>query len=119
MKDRESERQAPDVVQEYDLDAPPEKVWRAISIPAFRERWLPGNRLADAAPLATVPGKEIRYKMRDDDPPHLESSVAFRLTPNGQGGTTLRIVHELTDARVQPAGPRALNDNGHAFMSAA
>ncbi|MGG2475251.1 SRPBCC family protein, partial [Rhizobium sp. BR5] len=26
---------------EYDLDEPPQKVWRAISIPAFREHWLP------------------------------------------------------------------------------
>ncbi|UDF30567.1 UNVERIFIED_ORG: SRPBCC domain-containing protein [Roseateles sp. XES5] len=119
MNDRTSERQTPDLVQEYDLDAPPEKVWRAISLPAFRERWLPGDRLADTAPLATVPGEEIRYRMRDDDPPYLESSVAFRLTPNGRGGTRLRIVHELTDARLRPAGPRALNDNGHALLSAA
>ena len=29
----------PELVLEYDLDAPPEKVWRALSIPAFRERF--------------------------------------------------------------------------------
>ena len=28
---------------EYDLDEPPQKVWRAISIAAFRENWLPNE----------------------------------------------------------------------------
>ncbi len=31
----------PGIELEYDLDEPPQKVWRAISIPAFREHWLP------------------------------------------------------------------------------
>ena len=29
---------APALVLEYDLDAPPAKVWRAVTIPALRER---------------------------------------------------------------------------------
>ncbi|WP_411033207.1 SRPBCC family protein [Shinella sp. BYT-45] len=115
MNDRTG-RQAKDLVLEYDLDAPPEKVWRAISIPAFRERWLPDGQLADGAPVSTVPGEEVRYRMRDDDPPHLESLVAFQLRPNGVGGTTLRIVHGLDDAQLRPP---ALNDNGPALMRAA
>lgn len=109
MSDRQAE-QATDLVLEYELDAPTEKVWRAISIPAFRERWLPGGALADAEPVLTAPGKEIRYRLRDDEPPHLESLVVFQLRPNGQGGTTLRIVHDLADARVVP---RPINDNGN------
>ncbi|MCO5150152.1 MULTISPECIES: SRPBCC family protein [unclassified Shinella] len=102
--------QATDLVLEYDLDAPTEKVWRAISIPAFRERWLPDGALADAEPILAAPGEEIRFRMRDREPPHLESVVAFQLRPNEQGGTTLRIVHGLADAR---AAPRPLNDNGN------
>jgi uncharacterized protein YndB with AHSA1/START domain len=30
-----------EIALEYQLDAAPEKVWRAIALPAFRERWLP------------------------------------------------------------------------------
>ena len=44
-----------ELVFEYELDAPPEKVWRAISIPAFREKWLPNRDLADAEPVASAP----------------------------------------------------------------
>src|SRR5690349_4244849 len=66
------ERQATDLVFEYDLDAPPEKVWRAISIPALRDRWLPKGDLAQAEPVASKPGEEIAYAMRDDAPPFLE-----------------------------------------------
>ncbi|MBF4190164.1 SRPBCC domain-containing protein, partial [Serratia ureilytica] len=29
------------LVLEYSLDAPPEKVWRALSEPELREQWLP------------------------------------------------------------------------------
>ncbi|WP_440495982.1 SRPBCC family protein, partial [Serratia sarumanii] len=29
------------LILEYSLDAPPEKVWRALSIPELREQWLP------------------------------------------------------------------------------
>lgn len=116
MNDRTSDRKTHGLVLEYDLDAPPEKVWRAISIPAFRERWLPGGQLADAAPVSAIPGTEIRYRMRDDAPPHLESLVAFQLRPNDAGGTVLRIVHGLDDIRLKPP---AVNDNGHALMRAA
>ena len=38
------------LVIEYELDAPPEKVWRAVTIPALRERWLPDCDLAGAEP---------------------------------------------------------------------
>ena len=38
MNDRTSDPKAHGLVLEYDLDAPPEKVWRAISIPAFCAR---------------------------------------------------------------------------------
>jgi len=116
MNDRTSDPKARGLVLEYDLDAPPEKVWRAISIPAFRERWLPDGQLADAVPVSTVPGAEIRYRMRDDEPPYLESLVAFQLRPNDAGGTTLRIVHGLDDARLKP---QAGNDNGRVLMRAA
>ena len=119
MNDRTSDRQAAGLDLEYELDAPTEKVWRAISMPAFRERWLPADKLADTAPVSAIPGEEVRYRIRDDEPPHLESVVTFRLSPNDAGGTTLRIVHRLDDARLTQPGPRAVNDNGCTQMRAA
>jgi len=112
----ESERQATDLTYECELDAPPEKVWRALSVPELRARWLPD--LAAAEPIASTPGEEARYRLRDDAPPFLESEVTFRVLPNGAGGARLRIVHRLTDPRLaRPA--RAANDNRRVLMRAA
>ena len=117
MSDKTSDRPATDLVLEYDLDAPPEKVWRAIGIAEFRKRWLPDSQLLDSAPVSTVPGEEVRYRLQDDEPPHLESLVTFHLSPNQRGGTTLLIVHGLSDARLTQ--PQATNDNRLTLMRAA
>jgi len=93
---------------EYEFDAPPEKLWRAIAAPAFRAKWLPDADLAAAEPIASTPGEQVSYRLRDDAPPFLESVVTFRVAPNGDGGARLKIVHRLTDARVAPP---AANDN--------
>ena len=47
------------IVQDYDLDAPPQKVWRAISIPELRAHWLPAADLA-AAVEPVVQGRAVR-----------------------------------------------------------
>jgi uncharacterized protein YndB with AHSA1/START domain len=98
MSDRKPAAPTEDLVLEYELDAPPEKVWRAISIPAFREKWLPTDALADAEPISSASGEEVRYRMRDDEPPYLESVVTFQVRPNALGGAKLRIIHEPADA---------------------
>ncbi|WCK14430.1 SRPBCC domain-containing protein [Agrobacterium tumefaciens] len=85
----------PGIELEYDLDEPPQKVWRAISIPAFREHWLPKEALAEPEAIRITPGKEVCYRMRDDVPPFLESTVTFRIASNASGGTSLRVIHEL------------------------
>ena len=97
------------LVLEYDLDAPPPKVWRAISIPAFREQWLPAAALIDLEGTTITPGQEVRYRMRDAGPPFRESHVTFRIAPNGSG-TRLRIAHQLAGVA---------NDNDHTLMRAA
>jgi uncharacterized protein YndB with AHSA1/START domain len=119
MNGIEVDGQAKDMVLEYELEAPPEKVWRAISIPAFREKWLPKRQLAEAEPVSSAPGEEIRYRMRDDEPPFLESIVTFQLRPNAAGGTRLRIIHELSDARLERPPRRAANTNRFCLMRAA
>jgi len=80
---------------EYDLDEPLQKVWRAISIPAFRENWLPKEVLAEPDAIDIKPGEEVRYRLREDNPPFLESTVTFRIAANAHGGTSLRIIHDL------------------------
>jgi len=105
--------------QRYELDASPERVWRAISIAEFREKWLPSEALADPQSLSETPGKEVRYKLRDDTPPHLESTVTFTISPNGSGGTSLRIVHELTGAALERLTKTGANGNSPPLMLAA
>jgi uncharacterized protein YndB with AHSA1/START domain len=106
------------LVFECDLDAPPEKVWRAVTVPGLRERWLPGATLADLEPVTVVPGEEVRYRMREDTPP-FESTVSFEIEANDDGGTRLRIVHRLVAGRDRPNVPAPANSNGHSLMLAA
>ncbi len=105
MSESDIQERTKQLVFEYQLEAPPEKVWRALSIPAFRERWLP----AEVEAISAVPGEEMRYRLREEEPPFLESVVIFQLAPN-EGGTELRIIHSLTDARLsQPPAPANSN----------
>ena len=106
-----------DLVLEYDLDVPPEKVWRAVSIPALRQRWLPDSDLAGAEPESQVTGEEVRYRLRDSEPPFRESRVTFRIEPNEAGGTRFRIIQEACNSRRKP--PQAANSNGRVLMRAA
>ncbi len=111
--------EAADLVQEYELDAPPEKVWRAITIPALRERWLPGQDLAELKPLAEIPGEEISFRVRDDAPPYLESVVEFQLRPISNGRTLLTIMHRLADGRLTLQKTEAANSNEPVLLQAA
>lgn len=109
MNDMDTDDAACELVQEYALDAPPEKVWRALSIPELRAQWLPGTEHAEA--LHQEPQRELRLRLREAEPPFLESTVDLQISPAADGGTLLRIVHALTDARMQPAR-EAANDGG-------
>ena len=101
----------PAVTFEYELDAPPAQVWRAVTIPEFVAQWLTPGLIAPegatpasegATPPAVSlrlldeePGRSVRYLWREEASPLPESLVTFRLHPNDAGGTTFRIVHEL------------------------
>lgn len=118
MNDGKTKERNEGIELEYELDAPPQKVWRAISIPEFRQSWLPSDALADPEATSVTPGEEVRYRMRDNSPPFLESTVTFKIAPNASGGTSLRIIHRLADARLERVTSAAANNNG-AFMLAA
>jgi hypothetical protein len=100
-------REEAEIALEVELDAPPEKVWRAVAIAAFRERWLPDADLAEPEPIASIPGVEVSYRMREEGASFLESTVTFRIEPGVEGGALLRIIHRIEgDARGTSA-----NDN--------
>ena len=67
MNELDAKEQTTELVFEFELDAPPEKVWRAISLPEFREKWLPQEDLVDAEPISSAPGEEVSYRMKDRD----------------------------------------------------
>jgi uncharacterized protein YndB with AHSA1/START domain len=78
------------VVIECDLDAPPAKVWRAISEPDIRTEWL-GE--AEAGPSevrrADPPERlDLAWPTRDG-----ESLISFEVNPSGDGGSHLTITH--------------------------
>jgi uncharacterized protein YndB with AHSA1/START domain len=105
------------LVLEYEFDAPPAKVWRAVTVPELRERWLPDCELAGAEPESTVAGEEVRYRLRDSEPPFRESHVIFRLEPNEEGGTRFRIIQQACD--ISAKLPKPANSNRCMMRAAA
>lgn len=103
---------------EYQLDAAPDKVWRALKDQGQREKWLPSSDLATPDIIAEVPGREIRFRLRDNTPPFIESTVTFVVSANDSGGTTLKILQEIADPRFIRR-PKAANGNAPPTMLAA
>jgi uncharacterized protein YndB with AHSA1/START domain len=92
---------------ETELDAPPEKVWRALTVPEFVARWLMPNDIepkkGHAFRLRSADG-DIECEIVEASPPGLlsyswreqggpDSLVSFRLAGTEAGGTRLTIVH--------------------------
>lgn len=103
------------IVVECELEAPPEKVWRALTEPALLARWpLPirdgqretGERLAfageteglarriDCRLLAAEPHRRISYGWRGSEDGEGESVVTFELSESPAGGTRFKLVHD-------------------------
>jgi uncharacterized protein YndB with AHSA1/START domain len=109
------------VVVECDLPDPPEKVWRALTVPELLAAWLmpndirpeagsrfrlrqqPGSNSTDGPieceVLAAEPNRLLRLSWRagdgerDADGRQLDSIVTFELTETPAGGTHLRLLH--------------------------
>ena len=101
---------AEEVDFECDLEASPEKVWRALTVPEFLAAWLMPNTLTetetgerfafdgrrhglpqkiDCEVLTAEPERLLRYRWREGDD---DSIVSFELSPHG-AGTRLRVIH--------------------------
>lgn len=110
---------AKELIFEYHFKEAPEKVWRAITIPEYREQWLPSDTLINPEPISSIPNKEVSYQMKDNEPPYPESEVRFLISPNGDGGSILKIHHILTDARLKTLSALTANDDTITCMKAA
>lgn len=84
------------VIFETELDAPPEKVWRALTIPEYLERWLD---LPFATEISVVHADEphsVTYRWREQGnnlSASEESVVTFEVTPLENGGSHFRLTH--------------------------
>lgn len=87
------------LVFETALDAPPEKVWRALSIPEYLERWLQPPADAEISVVASDENRSLTYRWREPgegaaaEPE--ESLVTFEISPHEDGGTWFRLTHAL------------------------
>jgi uncharacterized protein YndB with AHSA1/START domain len=97
------------LVFEAELEAPPERVWKALEDPALSSRWLgegkvrttPGERFSlttedrriDCEVIDAEPDRRLRLAWREADG-GAPSEVTFVLSPTPAGGTRLRIVHD-------------------------
>jgi uncharacterized protein YndB with AHSA1/START domain len=115
---------------ECELPEPPEKVWRALTVPELLAAWMMpndinpeiGSRFAFAGPdtpieceiLDAEPGRLLRYSWRERAEPGdaarhgpldspLDSIVTFTLDRTVSGGTHLRIVHDGFARTAMPA----------------
>ena len=120
-------KNAEDAIEfEYDLPEPPEKVWRALTVPELLAAWMmpndirpqAGSRFAFAGPQAPIeceildaePERLLRYSWREQPRPSdaarqapLDSTVTFTLARTVSGGTHLRIVHDGFARKAMPA----------------
>src|SRR5690606_33664116 len=106
------------LVFECALDAPPEKVWRALTVPEYLERWLKPEQALDLTVLTAEKNKSLTYRWREAGQGVVagmeDSIVTFELTPTHGGGTWFRLTH------APMAVPTAANSNGAgALMMAA
>ena len=129
---------APDAIEfECDLPEPPEKVWRALTVPELLAAWMmpndispeTGSRFAFAGPDAAIeceiidaePERLLRYSWRERPQPgdagpqdRLDSIVTFTLARTVSGGTHLRIVH---DGFVEASTPAVAMAGGSCRLS--
>lgn len=120
--DREREAEL-SIVTECELPHPPEKVWRALTVPELLGAWLMPNDIRpsagdhftlrdDSSPdadridceiLEAEPCRRLRYSWRDGEARDngLTSIVTFELLQAGEGTTRLRVIHSGRKA----AGP--------------
>ena len=89
--------QPQDLVFECELDAPVEKVWRALTVPEYLERWLKPSQELDLAVVTAEENVSLTYRWREAGQGAVvgaeDSLVTFELTATDDGGTWFRLTH--------------------------
>lgn len=94
MRDQEALR----VVVECDMDSSPEKIWRALTIPALAQEWLGlGADAVQYEVLEALPHTRVRYSWRDETASQPDSIVTIELTPLPEGRTRFRLTHGVAE----------------------
>ncbi|WP_297112465.1 SRPBCC domain-containing protein [uncultured Devosia sp.] len=97
-----------ELVFETTLDAPPEKVWRALTVPEYLDRWLDKPEYAEVERITADEPNSVTFRLRERDAQGVQTDVSFvtfELTPRDDGGTWFRLTH-------RPAAvPAAANNN--------
>jgi uncharacterized protein YndB with AHSA1/START domain len=97
------------VTVECALDEAPDKVWRALSIPEFRDSWLtPKSESYAAEVIEAEPPRRLTLSWRDGTGDEAEL-VTFTLSPTSTGGTWLRLVHDRVAAPMRVPIPANAN----------
>ena len=85
------------LVFECALAAPPEKVWRALTVREYLELWLKPAPGADLSVVTAEENRSLTYRWRDAGQGAIlgmeDSLVTFELTPTHDGGTWFRLTH--------------------------
>lgn len=79
-----------ELVFETVLDAPPEKIWRALTIPEFRDRWLQPPDGVSVQLVSVSVNSLLTYSWNEGEE---ESLVTIELTPHDNGSTGFRLTH--------------------------
>jgi uncharacterized protein YndB with AHSA1/START domain len=128
------------VIVECELDQPPEKVWRALTVPELVAAWLMRNDMRPQVGerftlkperagssdvvcevLQAEPHRLLRYSWRetqerpDGQERRLDSVVTFVLSETPAGGTYLRLVHSGLERHDH--GPLAVEASAQAAAS--
>jgi uncharacterized protein YndB with AHSA1/START domain len=92
------------LVFEVDLEASPEKVWRALSVPELREAWLGEPEAGPAEVAGGEPGErlDLVWPTREG-----ESLVSFEISPAGEGAHLIITHRAPQTASVLTFRPRA------------
>jgi uncharacterized protein YndB with AHSA1/START domain len=83
------------VVVDCELDAAPEKVWRALTVPELAARWLDGPEGHSYALIDAEPCTRVRYAWNDPDASEPATVVTIDLSPMPEGRTRFRLTHGI------------------------
>ena len=104
------------LVFECELDAPPEKVWRALTVPEYLRRWLKPSEHVELAVISAEENRSLSYRWREAGQGAAaaveDSVVTFELAPTVEGRTWFRLTH------APEVVPVAANGNGLMMLAA-